>query len=269
MVSIADCTRLYVHGVTLSNSPRYHLVPSNCNDVTIEGITIKAPANAPNTDGMDISGANYLITGCTIDNGDDNIVIKPGGGTNPKLVVCENMLITNCHFFHGHGLSIGGTTTSGARNITMRDCTFEDTDSAIRMKAPRGGGGLVENITYDNLTMTRVKYAISIDSYYPESGMTENDAAQAVTPLTPIWRHIRISNIKAEGGQFAGRIIGLPELHATDIVMTNVHISAAEPLTIMHADNIKFVNSQIAAGAGPAIKLLDAKIEGLDPVTGK
>ena len=77
MIKLSNCTRVRVQGVTLSNSPMFHLVPQNCTDVTIQGITIKSPSNAHNTDGIDPSGWNYLITDCTIDTGDDNIAVKP------------------------------------------------------------------------------------------------------------------------------------------------------------------------------------------------
>ncbi len=77
MIRVNGVTRLYVHGVTLRNSPMFHLATDNCTDVTIRGITISAPERASNTDGIDPSGWNYLITGCTIDTGDDNIAIKP------------------------------------------------------------------------------------------------------------------------------------------------------------------------------------------------
>src|SRR5581483_4202105 len=77
MIMISNCTRLMIRGVTLTNSPMFHLVPRLCNDVTIDSITIKAPAKSPNTDGIDPSGFNYHITHCTIDTGDDNIALKP------------------------------------------------------------------------------------------------------------------------------------------------------------------------------------------------
>ncbi len=67
----------------LVNSPMFHLVPQDCTDVTIRGIFIKSPADAPNTDGIDPSGWNYLITDCTIDGGDDNIAVKPANSRTP------------------------------------------------------------------------------------------------------------------------------------------------------------------------------------------
>lgn len=39
-----------VQGVTLQNSPMFHLVPSQCEDVEIDKVTILALADSPNTD---------------------------------------------------------------------------------------------------------------------------------------------------------------------------------------------------------------------------
>ena len=146
----------------------FHLVPRACREVTIDSIHIKSPANSPNTDGIDPSGFDYLITNCTIDTGDDNIALKPRPIPDPLHLSCENFLIEGCTFLHGHGMSIGGGSNGGVRNMVVRDCRFEDTDAGIRLKSGRDRGGLVENLTYENLTMKRVKTSIMITSYYPE-----------------------------------------------------------------------------------------------------
>jgi polygalacturonase len=169
LIDLNRCTRVLVQDVKLQNSACFHLVPRACSDVTIKGVSFSAPDDSPNTDGLDPSGWNYLITECTFDVGDDCIAVKPQAPTgDPKRLSCEDIVITRCTFKHGHGLSIGGQTPGGLRRMTVRDCTFELTDAGIRMKAARGSGGLVEDITYDNITMKNVKTAIFITSYYPD-----------------------------------------------------------------------------------------------------
>ena len=168
MMMLTNCTRVMLQGVTLTNSPMFHLVPRACRDVTIDSIHIKAPADSPNTDGIDPSGWNYHITGCTIDTGDDNIALKPRPSGDPKHVSCEDFLIEDCTFLHGHGMSIGGGSNGGIRNMLVRNCQFTDTDSGIRLKSGRDRGGLVENLTYENLVMDRVKNSIYMTSYYPD-----------------------------------------------------------------------------------------------------
>jgi len=110
LIKLSDCTRLLVTGVTLRNSPMFHLVPQNCTDVTVQGIHIHSPSDAPNTDGIDPSGWNFLIRDCTIDTGDDNIAIKPIAGRTPGD---KNFAVLNCAFLHGHGMSIGGGSFNG------------------------------------------------------------------------------------------------------------------------------------------------------------
>ncbi len=127
MVVFNDCTRVLVRGVTLANSPSFHLVPRACTEVTIDHVTFRSPADAPNTDGLDPSGWHYLITGCTFDVGDDCIAIKPSGKAVAGTPSCEDFTVADCTFLHGHGLSIGGQTPGGLRHLLVRHCTFDGT----------------------------------------------------------------------------------------------------------------------------------------------
>ena len=264
LIDLTRCRRVLVQDVLITNSPMFHLVPRDCDDVTIEGARFIAPEDAPNTDGIDPSGHNYLITRCHFDVGDDCIAIKPQHATGGARLSCEDMLITDCTFLHGHGLSIGGQTPGGLRRMTVRNCTFDGTDAGIRMKAPRGQGGLVEDLTYENITMTNVKVPILITSYYPKiPADVQNDSAQAVAATTPIWRNIRISNVTSQSSPIAGQIIGLPEMPVENVVLTNVRISAAKGMQIVNAKAIEFKNSQIDAAKGEPLQTHNADVTGL------
>jgi polygalacturonase len=262
-----------VRDVTLQNSPMFNLVPQRCRDVLIDNVRIQDPFNSPNTDGIDPSGWNFLITNCHIDVGDDCIALKPSVITaaaaalkpSANSLSCENFLISNCQFLHGHGMSIGNPSPGGARNITVRDCTFDGTEAGIRMKSHRGAGGIVEDLTYENLTMKNVKVAILITSYYPEIPKApENDPSQSDGLNTPIWRHIRISHVTAIGGQQAARIIGLAEMPVTDVQLDHVNISAQMGMQIVHAKGIHFSDSTVTAASGPVLISHDAEVTGLN-----
>ena len=201
MVVINRCQRLRISGVTLSNSPKFHLVPRTCKDTVIENITITAPADAPNTDGIDPSNCdNMIIRGCTIDTGDDNIAFKAVHG-DPT----QNITVENCTFKHGHGLSIGSETNAGVHNILARHCSFEDTNTGIRIKSDRTRGGLVENISYSDMTMKNIVTAIGINLYYMDKQEAKNPKAQQVTATTPAVRNIRITNVTAVGTRTPGK----------------------------------------------------------------
>jgi polygalacturonase len=263
LIQLTRCLRVLVQDVTLTNSPSFHLVPGGCQNVTIEGVHIKSPMISPNTDGIDPSGINFLITRCTIDTGDDCIAVKAGSPFDADHLACENFLITDCMFLHGHGMSVGSETSGGLRNMLVRNCMFDGTEAGIRIKSGRGRGGLLEDVTYEHLIMRNVKNSILITSYYPKvSSHPERDVSQTVGLRTPQYRHILINDVTSTDGLNAGQIVGLPEMPIEDMVFSNVKIFAVGPMEIVHAKSIKFIDCKLSASGRPVI--LDSTVEGLN-----
>ena len=263
LVRLVGCKNVKVTGITLQNSPKFHLVPEDCEDVLIEGVTILAPDGAANTDAIDPSiSRRVTITRCLIDVGDDNVAIKSGKKMPGREYACEDITITDCVFKHGHGVSIGSETVGGVRNVTVRRCQFEGTENGIRIKSSRGRGGLVENIVYEDLTMKDVVGAITITSYYPKIPAT--DSAQPVTAETPRYQNIRIANLTASSTKSAGVIVGLPESQMRNVTLENVQISAAKAgLTIRNAGGVRLKNVLVTAKDGPPFVVQDAEVDGL------
>jgi polygalacturonase/lysophospholipase L1-like esterase len=263
MVVLSKCKGVQVQAVTLQNSPSFHLVPTDCEDVVIDNVTIRAPDDSPNTDAIDPSACkNVLIRKCILDVGDDNVALKSGRSVPGRSAACEDITVVDCTFLHGHGMSIGSETVGGVRNLTVRNCTFKDTVSGLRIKSYRGRGGLVENVTYSDIKMTNVKIPINITSYYPK--IPKEDTAQPVTAETPIYRNIRIANLTATSPQSAGYIVGLPECVVSNVALENVQISAPIGLTVRNAKEIRVKNVKIDAAKGEPFVLENASVEGED-----
>jgi polygalacturonase len=266
MIEFDRCQRVRVEGITLTASPKFNLVPRRSQDVTIDGITILNPhKKSPNTDGIDPSLCQrVLITRCVIDTDDDNIAIKSGAPNGTGGV--SDVLITDCTFKHGHGCSFGSETNGGATRVTVRNCTFEDTDIGVRFKSDRTRGGLVDEVVYENLTMKNVGQAIVITSYYPDRELPkpgQHVEAQPVGPTTPKWSKITVRNVSAIGcTKSAGLIIGLPESPATDITLESVSIEAPLGLRIGYAKNITLNKVVVKPAKGEPL-LLEDTIEGL------
>ena len=233
----------------------------------IDGVTILAPERAANTDAIDPSTCrNVKITRCLIDVGDDNVAIKSGKKVEGREFGCENIEISDCTIKHGHGISIGSEVVGGVRNVTVKNCTFEDTDNGIRIKSRRGKGGVVEHITYTDLTMTNVHPAISIAAYYQQSTHAKypkDDKAQPLTETTPVFRDITIKNLTATSTKDAGLIVGLPESLVENMVLENVTITATEGLSLANAKGIQLKNVRVIAANGEAIVTHNAQVEGL------
>ena len=267
LIVLNRCKNFRMTGIRLINSPKFHFVPTDCEDVTVDGVTILAPERAANTDGIDPSNCrNVKITRCLIDTGDDNIAIKSGKKVEGREFGCENIEVTDCVFKHGHGLSIGSEEIGGVRNVTVKHCTFENTDNGLRIKSRRERGGIVENITYTDITMSNVHPAISIMAYYQNgthSKYPRNDPAQPVNETTPIFRNIRITNLTATSTTDAGLIVGLPESLVENVVLENVNITAKEGLIFANAKGIQLKNVQITVAQGKPVIQDNAQIEGL------
>lgn len=275
LIQLNHSNDILIENVTLQNSPQFHVSLEYCWNVTVRDVTILAPPDSPNTDGIDPATChNVHITGCTIDNGDDNIAIKSGRFdlTDPNAGTSE-IYISHCTFLHGHGVSIGSETFGGVDSMYVDSCSFDSTTNGLRIKSYRGNGGNVRGITYSNITMNDVEYPIWMSGYYPNIP-GQNDPAQTVTATTPHYHDISIVNLTSTGSPYAGLIIGLPEMPMTDMVLKNVNITSRFGLQIRNA-TIDTANTNITVSIGlPFVfqvggELTDVRLPGTEtsPVT--
>jgi polygalacturonase len=254
LVNISTTTRLLIQNVTAQNSPMYHFALMGENvGVTVQGITVNTLSTSPNTDGIDITATNCLIQNCSISDGDDNISVKCTG--YPSL----DIVVSNCVFGFGHGVSMGSDTSGGIQNFSISNCSFSNTTYGIRMKSDTDRGGLVQNLTYAGLTMSGVQYPIVIYSYYNEIGTPNNitPSTAAGEPMsvtnskTPIWRNILISNVTAvatTGENISGIIWGRPEMLVSNLTLCQVNIAApTKTFCIYNAQDIQLIDSPLTA----------------------
>jgi polygalacturonase len=265
LIALDHCRDVRVENVTLQNSPKFHLVPADCDDVVISNVTILAPEHAANTDAIDPSGRHILITHCKLDVGDDNVAIKAGGKNGIRDFQSEDIRVTDCTFLHGHGMSIGSETSGGIRDVTVTRCTFSGTENGLRIKSDVRRGGTVENILYEDITMTNVNPAITLTCVY--QGTSAGDAkAPAHGPIgskLPMFRDIGISNLTATCPKSAGIILGLPDCCISNVTLQNVHIAAAKSFELHNVRGVRFVSSSITVKQGPPVTAENAETEGM------
>jgi polygalacturonase len=254
LIYLSHCQGVVVTGITLQNSPSFHLVPFFCEDVRVEQVTIHAPSDSPNTDGIDpICSHDVVISGCTIDTGDHDIAVKTDGVVDPDAnpdpaADASRILITHCTFLHGHGLSLGSVTTGGIHDVLAEDCTFQDTQNGLRIKSGRDRGGKVQRILYRNIKMQNVSPAITFTSFY--TGPIDTQPAP-ITSTTPFYSDIAIIGLNATGGSKAASFVGLPEAPYSDILLADVQISAQTGVVVENA-SITVGDVQITVQQGPA-----------------
>jgi polygalacturonase len=275
LIEFQNSSTVAVENITLQNSPMEHLTFDGTNDVTINGITISAPSNSPNTDGIDPSGSNYLIENSTISTGDDDIAVKPQNTT------CSNIVINNMAIGTGHGISVGGQTNDGLNGLTVSNVTFNGTSNGLRLKAGAGYGGLVQNVSYSNIRMTNVAMPIAITSFYANGGdnfPTDPTAVTAATlnSTTPLWKNISFNGITATGASQDGLIYGepltgsgAPATNFNGLTLNNVNISGYQGLGIYYVQNLDLgTGNTFAAQSGPGLSTYGDTVAVPEPAAG-
>ncbi len=138
-----------LEGVTVINSPFWHLNPNLCRNVTVDGLTISS--SGPNTDGCDPESCDgVVVQNVTYNTGDDCMAIKAGRDSDGRRVnvPCQNVVIQHCTFANGHGgITIGSEMTGGVKNVYARDLSMNSANlqAGHRIKTNTLRGGYVVN----------------------------------------------------------------------------------------------------------------------------
>lgn len=240
MVSLADCRRILIQGITLRNSPKFVFCPSHCSDLTLDHAHIFNEWWAQNGDGMDISACKRVIVyGCTVNAGDDGICMK-SSGADPNGPALQDVIVAGCTVYRAHGgFVIGSNTDGGMHDIFVSDCVFAGTDVGLRFKSNMGRGGLVDSIFIQDIVMQKiVREAVLFDTYYQDVPAGATRRTDVPTDKTPVFREFHISRVDCQGAATAISITGLPQMPITDIFFDSVTIRATKGLVATQARNI-------------------------------
>ena len=224
LITASHADGFVLYRITLHNSPNYHVTVSNTDGFTAWAVHLLTPTvrgtDARNTDGIDPGNStNITIANSWIDNGDDNIAIKTG---------ITHMSVLNNHFYDGHGMSIGSETFSGVSNLLVAGLTEDGTTSGIRIKSNAARGGLVHDLTYENICMKNVPIPIAISPFY-NNGTTEGFVDPGVLgDRIPDYKAITLRNIVSlTPGDVL--IAGKDAAHTTEITLDTVTIKDIKP----------------------------------------
>jgi pectin methylesterase-like acyl-CoA thioesterase len=141
------------------------------------------------------------------------------------------MTIEHNHFYYGHGMSIGSGTNDGVNAIRVNDLTIDGADNGIRIKSDRSRGGLVQDISYENVCMRDVTNPIVLTPLYTTFQGNK----------LPIYRDIVLKDVHVTTkGTFT--FFGLDAQHKLGVTLDNVTIDDR------HASEIRAENAEITVG---------------------
>ncbi len=153
LIELVECQHVRVENVRILNAPGWILHPLACDHVTIRGVTMIAPFEWRNTDGIDLDSCrNVRISDCYIRAGDDCIVLKTTGWLGLPAPPCENVTVTNCVLASAaSGLKLGTESHGDFRNCAFSNCVITDTWNGLGIFAK--DGGTFESIRFSNISI--------------------------------------------------------------------------------------------------------------------
>jgi polygalacturonase len=242
MIQPYKCKNVLIEGVTIKNSPMWHIHPVLSTNIIVRNV--KVIGHGPNNDGCNPESCkDVLIEGCYFDTGDDCIAIKSGRNNDGRRVnvPSENIVIRKCQMRDGHGgVVIGSEMTGGAGNIFAENCTMDspNLDRALRIKTNSVRGGTVENVYMRNVTIGQVAEAVlKINFHYGEGDTGE---------FTPTVRTINMENITSRKSKYGLSIRGYERSPITDIHLKDCTFDNVEkPNVLVGVKNLVLTNVKI------------------------
>ncbi|KAK3341909.1 exopolygalacturonase [Lasiosphaeria hispida] len=182
--------------LVLRHSPQYYHFIANASNVVFNNIDIAGAStskhSAKNTDGWDTyRSRDVTIMNSVINNSDDCVSFKPNS---------TDILVQSLFCNGSHGISVGSLgqyvgTFDIVESVMVSNISMHNASDSARIKvwpnAPSamsddlqggGGSGRVRNITYEDMTIDNVDYAIEITQCYGQRNLTL--CQQYPSPLT-------------------------------------------------------------------------------------
>ncbi|TVU21599.1 hypothetical protein EJB05_31247, partial [Eragrostis curvula] len=214
LLGFAFCNNLVVKSINLTDSADKHMTLFQCSQVQVYNVSITAPGDSPNTDGITMASSNNIsISSCFIQTGDDCVSI---------LSHTTNVNVTNCTCGPGHGISVGslgGSEIAQVEQITVSNCNFIGTMTGVRIKSWQGGKGYARGFLFESLNMTAVQYPIIIDQFYcPQGNCPKKDGGVAISDA----RFINIQGTSTE--RQAIRLLCSQSVNCRDIYLSNIDL---------------------------------------------
>ncbi|XP_071698612.1 polygalacturonase-like [Rutidosis leptorrhynchoides] len=225
-LGIYHSQNVVISNLSSLNSQMFHIMLYASTNVKVQGVSVLASAQSPNTDGIHLQlSTNVIILSSKISTGDDCISIGPGN---------SNIWIENVACGPGHGISIGSLGSAleeaGVQNVTVKTATFTGTQNGVRIKTwAKPSNGFVKDVVFEQVTMVNVKNPIIIDQYYcPGSkNCPKGEVAE-----------VKISNVLYD------------DIHGTSATQVAVKLNCS---TISPCSGISFENINLVYKGQPAI----------------
>ncbi|KAF8412131.1 hypothetical protein HHK36_000087 [Tetracentron sinense] len=223
LIEFMHSRNIIISNVIFLNSPFWNIHPVYCRNVVVRYVTILAPFDSPNTDGIDPdSSSNVCIEDSFIATGDDLVAVKSGwdeygiayGSQSSGITIRR---VTGSSPFAG--IAIGSETSGGVENILAENINLFNMGIGIHLKTNIGRGGVIRNIMISDVYMENVRKGIRIAGDvgdHPDDKFNPN--------ALPVVKGVTIRNVWGVKIQQPGSIQGLKNSPFTGICLYNINL---------------------------------------------
>ncbi len=230
-IALKLCRNVLIRDITIFHGGHFAILVTGCDDMTVDNVTLDT-----DRDGIDIDCCrNTMVSNCRINSPNDDGLCPKSTYALGEVRPTENLTIVNCQVSgfeegtlldgtmkpsknHNGRIKFGTESSGGLRNCTIANCTFR---SCRGLALEEVDGGLMDNITINNITMIDVPdYAI-----YITTGKRNRTPNLATTSRA---KNILISNVIADSvGNMSGiQIMGLPDVPVEGVRLQNIRLTS-------------------------------------------
>lgn len=167
LMLLKGCRNVTLEGITIRYSQTWTVHLLDCEQVFVQGLTIRNNYYRSTTDGIDVHSCRDVhIVNCSVTAGDDCICIKTAKGRP-----CENVVVTNCTVESvATAIKLGTGSDGDFRDIHVSNCTVRNSTVGIGVYIK--DGGRAERVTFSDISVSTIEDASQVgvameNSVYP------------------------------------------------------------------------------------------------------
>lgn len=256
-----SCNGVRWDGFSVTQGGNWATHPTYCSNVVIRNVKITG-----RRDGIDIDSCSHVvIDGCNINTSDDSISLKSGRGAQAVAIgrPTEDVVIENCtlvdHRFASIG--IGSETSGGIRNVRISHCIFAARSYGIYIKTRIGRGGVIEDISGDDLTVQSGGF-LDINLVSTGNSNTVDDPVAGLAGY-PIGRNYSFSDVKLNNATTLCEASHIaPERPLDGLALANITGTCAKGISLANITNASLSNITVTGYKGALMTMKD--VEGKD-----
>ncbi|PNX72593.1 putative polygalacturonase-like protein, partial [Trifolium pratense] len=237
LIELMYSDQIQISNLNLINSPNWFVHPIYSSNIIVNGLTIRAPVDVPNTDGINPdSSTNVRIEDNYIESGDDCIAIKSGWneygikfGKPSQHIIIRRL---TCISPKSAMIALGSEMSGGIEDVRVEDLTAINTEAAVRIKSAVGRGGFVKDIFVKGMNLNTMKSVFSMTGSYADHSDSKFDPKAALPNVTGI----NFRDVTAKNVTIAGELKGISNDPFTGICISNATI---EMFVNKDADKVK------------------------------